>query len=135
MRHVKGTAPNGFTLIEVLVALAILVGSLGLIFEILVQSRQRVEAIAKANKGLIIAQSKLAEYAESQVQSQGEQGIYQWRATNAKHEPDRSGLAQETTDHHVLTLEKINISVDWPSGSSRKKIELTTLRPTKGSTK
>lgn len=134
MLTLKPTKLRGFTLIEVLVALAILVASLGFIYEILTLNRQRVEEIATANKGLIIAQSKLAEYAESQIQAEGGIDGYTWQITISNYEPVGENFNKEARARNPLKLVKVEVRVAWPSGLGNKKIELTTLRPAKGGT-
>lgn len=115
---------RGFTLLEVLVAFAILALTLGVLLSIFSRALRNIDQGKNYSLAVLYAQSKLAEFGESIPLRPGRfsgdfGGSYQWQA---QIEPVRSDPAIP------VVLYAIHLSVEWGQGSSRRKLDLDTLR-------
>lgn len=119
---------NGFTLIEVLVAFSILIGSLGFLYEIFITSRQRADVAVQASTALAIAQSKLAEQSQTQQSNQGHYGPYHWRTMVSPYPLHANELERKALTRNSIKLVQLTVTVEWVSAIGDQQIELTTLR-------
>lgn len=128
MRGPNNHRADGFTLIEVLVAFSILIGSLGFLYEIFITSQQRADVAVQAGTALAIAQSKLAEQSQTQLPNQGDYGPYYWRTMVSPYPLHANDLEREALSRNSIKLVQITVTVKWVSTIGNQQIELTTLR-------
>lgn len=124
----KNRSP-GFTLIEVLVALAVLALTLGVLFQIFSTglSNSRVaEAYAKAT---LLAQSKLASLGIEEPLGEGESWgrfdeRFRWRVDVESHEEEE----RPADDLAPVKPYEVVVTVFWGEANEERSVSLTTLR-------
>lgn len=123
------TAPRarqrGLTLLELLVAFAIMAMSLGLLYRILGGSASSAVQIERTQRAVVLAQSLLAlrdTVPEGGWQEAGESAGYQWRIQSAPY-------PTEYTGPNIPPLYEVGISIAWSDGDRQRSLDLTTLRP------
>lgn len=119
-RHV-----DGFTLLELLVALAIMAMSLGLLYRASGGAVRNVGAIEHLQQAIMVAES-LSELRDS-VPAQGwnEAGRsagYAWQVRSAPYDAGPQGT-------NLVPLHEIRILVTWDDAGRAREFELLTLRP------
>ncbi|MDQ3494793.1 MAG: prepilin-type N-terminal cleavage/methylation domain-containing protein [Pseudomonadota bacterium] len=132
VRWVRGRQ-RGYTLIEVLVAFAVLAVALTLLLGTLSGATRQVRWSADAGRAALHAQSLLAQTGVGQVLQPGrsdgvfEAGRYRWRLEVEPYaDPLRppSGL----TDPFSAQLLQLRLAVEWGEGSEAERIRLDSLR-------
>lgn len=123
---------NGFTLLEVIVALALAALALVALFQAGSAGLLTVDQATRVEAAVDRAKSHLAEFADTGVITPGESegddgGGYHWRLTarpiasqSAKTPPDQTGTP--------ATLYDIDVTVGWGTGRHRRSVELETER-------
>jgi Tfp pilus assembly protein PilV len=118
------TAQRGSILIEVLLSVVILGVSLTVVLRSLMTSLRAVDLAADYTRGLILAENKMTEY----VDKNPEGNFY------------KKDVCEKSTDRFFCTvditkqdfsdesggLSRLDLTVSWPSGRSRKEISLVT---------
>lgn len=143
----KNKDSAGFTLLEVMVAVAILAVGLVSLFQLFSGSLRSAKVSADYTKAVIGAQRKMDEilsclYLEDfeKMERAGDFGIedgkdllegYRWEVIDEGYEVPE--LEEEWNEHHHLEekeflLKKIILKVRWQSGINNKKLELATLK-------
>lgn len=122
----KRSAEQGFTLIEVLVALTILSISMAVLLNIFSDSLSRIRENESRTVAGSLAQSLLAEVGVSQPLHEGDEGGtfangYRWRVR-----AERYGTNEDRQAWPVTAL-LVTVSV-WKDGNAERPMELTTLR-------
>lgn len=122
----------GFTLLEVLIALAIAALALGALFETGVTDLRATHAAAKMERAISLGRSRLALAARSVPLApgdwQGDEGSgFHWhlRVTAAGIIPQASLPGRETSP---LVLYDINVSMVWQEAGERHGVQLQTAR-------
>lgn len=120
-----GASPRakGFTLLEVLVALAILGMSLGLLYRASGSSARNVADLEAYERAVIVGQSLLDSRSTVPAggwSDAGTDGDYAWRVSSV---PFETGL----TGPNIPPLHALDIVVAW--GEPRRELVLHTLRP------
>ncbi|WP_264371569.1 type IV pilus modification PilV family protein [Pulveribacter suum] len=113
------------TLLELLVAFAILAMSLGLLYRIMGTSARGAGDIERYQGAVVLAQSLLSlrdTVPEGGWQQEGETAGYRWRVQSA---PYATGVAGPT----VPPLYEVLVSITWFDGRQQRDLELATLRP------
>ncbi len=116
---------RGLTLLELLVAFAIMAMSLGLLYRILGGSASSVGQIERTQRAVVLAQSLLAlrdTVPEDGWQEAGESAGYQWHIRSAPYPTEYTGPT-------IPLLHEVGISITWMEGGRQRSLELTTLRP------
>ncbi len=120
---------GGFTLIEVLVALAIVVLALGSLLEIFSTSLRGVRRAEAYTEAVLLAESKLAAMGiETPLEEGGQRGRFddrfRWRTTVRPftHRPD--AIRKEDS----LAAYEVDITVLWGTGKEDRSVSLTTVR-------
>jgi len=122
---------SGFSLLEVLVAFAILSMSLGVLYQAFSNSLRNVGASGDYSRAMIIAEARLAEaMADVPVNEGSDQGEvddrYQWKLTVQRYEYDDEGITSQFTPYQVQVV------VTWQDGRHSREYELSTLRLSQG---
>lgn len=118
---------TGFTLIEVLVAIAIMALSLSLLYQILGSNTQAVSLAGQYQRASMLAQSLLNAQdavAASGWNDQGESAGFVWQVSSRPYETPAARSMQASTPLH-----QIDILVSWNDGLGERHIALSTLRP------
>lgn len=116
---------RGLTLLELLVAFAIMALSLGMLYRIMGGGVRSAGDIERYQRAAVLAQSLLAlrdTVPEGGWQQAGESAGYQWQIQSA---PYSTGLSGPT----IPVLHEVGIAVTWGEGERLRSLNLTTLRP------
>lgn len=116
---------SGFTLLELLVALAIMGMSLGLLFRAGGGALRNVGTIEHLHKAILVAESLSALHDSVPKQGWNEAGRsagYAWQVSSAPYE-------EGSTDLGRVPLHEVRIVVTWGDGGQSRSFERTTLLP------
>ena len=119
----------GFTLLEVVVAVAVLGIFLGAAFELLAIGLRSARTSSEVTQAVLLARQKLDEVWLQQQQPRtlegGASGAYRWSARLA---PYAGGSEAETAvSDPAATLQQVSLRVIWPGGGRDRSLELTTV--------
>lgn len=116
---------KGLTLLELLVAFAIMAMSLGLIYRVLGSSASNAAILERTQHAVVLAQSLLAlrdTVPEGGWQQAGGTADYRWQIQSR---PYQTGLSGPT----IPQLHEVGISIVWSEGERQRSLDMTTLRP------
>jgi len=116
---------SGLTLLELLVAFAIMALSLGMLYRIMGGGARSAGDIERYQRATVLAQSLLAlrdTVPDGGWQQAGETAGYGWRIQST---PYVTGLAGPA----IPMLHEVSIAIDWRDGERSRNLNLTTLRP------
>jgi general secretion pathway protein I len=122
-RRAEGFAPKGFTLVEVLVALAIVAIAFGVALGVMSGGLSRLDHDHNVQQALLVAQSALARVgqdipvADGETGSEGRDG-FAWHIAISPYGAAAGGLAA----HRVV------VTVDWHEGWQSREVRLQTVR-------
>ena len=116
---------QGFSLLEVLVAFAVLSISLGILYQSFGGSLRNLGASGNYSRAMIVAESKLAQVAaETPLEAgsrKGEEGGFQWRVEVVPYD-EIEELPQTFEPFKML------VEVSWDEGRRKRHFQLRTLR-------
>ncbi|WCM93995.1 prepilin-type N-terminal cleavage/methylation domain-containing protein [Acidovorax sp. NCPPB 2350] len=116
---------RGLTLLELLVAFAIMALSLGMLYRAMGGSARSVADVDRYQRAVVLAQSLLSlrdTVPEQGLTQSGESAGYQWRIVSAPYATEFNGPA-------VPPLHEVSIVISWSDGTQIRNFELSTLRP------
>lgn len=123
---------RGYTLMEIIVAFAILALGLTLLLGTLSGATRQVRAAGDAGRAALHAQSLLDEFGNlpQPQHSDGEldQGRYRWRLDVEPWQDPSPRAAATPTDPNGARLMHLRLQVEWGDGPPAQRIELTSLR-------
>lgn len=141
MRHPGKRSAAGFTLIEIIVAFAVLALGLTLLLGTLSGATRQVRQAGDAGRAALHAQTMIAEYASilqapANFGGELEEGRYRWqlRATPWQDPTPRAGPA--TIDPGAARLLHVQLDIEWAEGGPQERLEVSSLRlalPAQGS--
>ena len=116
---------QGFTLLELLVAFAIMALSLGMLYRASGSGARSVVDIEHYQRAVILGESLLAlrdAVPEQGWKQTGESAGYNWRISSAPY-------ATAITGPNVPPLHEISIVITWADADRQRQFTLNTLRP------
>jgi general secretion pathway protein I len=124
---------RGFTLLEVIIAFAVLALALTLLLGTLSGSAREVRASADAGRAALHAQSLLDQVGVGEALSPGnrdgefEDGRYRW---HLRIDPyvDPTARTRDTIEPGAARLMLLALDVEWGDGGPRQSLQLQTLR-------
>ncbi len=128
----RPTRQSGFSLLEVLVAFAILSMSLGVLYQAFSNGLRNVAASGDYSRAMIIAEARLAEVmAKVPLDEGSDQGEvedrYHWKTMVQRYEYE-----QDEKIISRLTPYQVQVVVNWQDGKHTRQYELSTLRLSEG---
>lgn len=123
MKHGQG----GFTLIEVLAAIAIMALGLSLLYQILGSNTQAVALTGQYQRAAMLAQSLLNAHDGIPVEGwneQGESAGFAWQVRSQPYETAQARAMQASPPLH-----RVDIHIAWSDGEHTRSMALSTLRP------
>lgn len=123
---------SGYTLIEIIVAFAILALGLTLLLGTLSGATRQVRAAGDAGRAALHAQSLLAEFGNlpqpRQQDGEFEQGRYRWRLEVEPWQDPIPRANAAPIDPNAAQLLHLRLQVEWGDGAPAQRIEATSLR-------
>jgi prepilin-type N-terminal cleavage/methylation domain-containing protein len=116
--HGSRDGERGFTLVEVLIALAIIAAMAGVTFEAIAQDARARSKVRLRQEALLVARSALDRAAAGDRIDSGRSGTLWWRVERHAY------AATDPLDRH--SLEEVTVSVDGDEGKSL--VTLSTVR-------
>ncbi len=116
---------RGFSLLELLVAFAIMAMSLGLLYRVAGGSASHVGDVAQHQQAAWLAESLLNQYTSVRAtgwNEDGESAGFKWQVRSRLHQ---SG----SNSPQVVPLHEIRLSIFWTNGSRPGQLDLVTLLP------
>ena len=119
---------SGFSLLEVLVAFAILAMSIGILMQVFSNSMRGASVVRHYSNALIIAESQLALTVAATALAEGEESgtvddFYDWVVAVTPYELPEEGFEATSFDPFVVT-----VAVSWGGDDRRRTVALNTLR-------
>jgi general secretion pathway protein I len=126
---------RGYTLIEVIVAFAVLALALTILLGILSNGTRQVRWADDAGRAALHAQSLLDQAGVGEALTPGHRegdfvdGRYRWAlAVTPWRDPPRRAVAQQPLDPGAPELLQVVLDVRWGDGGPRNRLQLQTLR-------
>jgi len=128
--------PNGFTLLEVMVALAVLAMGIAAVLELFGGGLRLTAKSSKRTQAVVYAQSVMDRLLAQSTLDDGNDGGefpggFSWRARVSEIRPDddASALQQKSQNQtEFFRLKQINVEVSWSEGVGAQSYALSSLR-------
>lgn len=132
MKIVSARTQAGYTLIEIIVAFAILALGLTLLLGTLSGATRQVRQAGDAGRAALHAQSLLDEFGELPQPGAREgdldEGRYRWRLEVAPWNDPAPRSGPRRSDPNAARLLRLQVQVEWGEGGPRERLQLSSLR-------
>ena len=132
MKAMRARAQAGYTLIEIIVAFAILALGLTLLLGTLSGATRQVRQAGDAGRAALHAQSLLDEFAElpqpGTRNGELDQGRYRWRLEVAPWTDPAAGNGPRRSDPNAGRLLRLQVQVEWGEGGPAQRLQVSSLR-------
>ncbi|WP_297179427.1 prepilin-type N-terminal cleavage/methylation domain-containing protein [Thermomonas sp.] len=123
----------GFTLIEIIVAFAVLALGLTLLLGTLSGASRQLRDAGDAGKAALIAQTVLAANAETlnqpmRLDGEAEEGRYRWQLEVALWQDPRLQGRKQPIDPGAARMLRVQLDVQWGDGGPRQQLRVVSLR-------
>ena len=128
-RDAFASACCGFSLVEVLVALAIMGLALSVLYQSVAGSTRGSVVSSELSQALALAESTLEDFSAQLTigkEEQGQFGEFSWQATASSIDGLRSQMP-EAAGESPAPLALVTVTVSWPSGPREREVVLTTI--------
>lgn len=120
---------DGYTLIEVLVAMMILALSLSVIFRIFGGGLNKIAVASDYSRAVMVAESVLAATGNTEILRTGESSgslfeKYRWVRTVSLYQAD----GEPSFDDLPLSVYRVSVVVEWPGTSGNRSLDLSALK-------
>lgn len=129
-RRSGGGYEQGFSLLEIMVAFAILAGVLGVIYQVFSTGMRSVNVVSHYTEATRLAESLLEEYSATLSTADVEQSgtssdeRYHWSVTTGAFQVDE--LFEDVPQAYSAI--EVAVRVSWSNGSKSREVNLKTLR-------
>ena len=123
------SADSGFSLVEVLVALAIMGLALSVLYQSVAGSTRGSIVSSELSQALALAESTLEDFSAQLTigkQEQGHFGDFRWQATARSIDVLR-GESSVNAGESSAPMALVTVTVSWPSGPREREVVLTTV--------
>jgi general secretion pathway protein I len=132
MRASGARTQAGYTLIEIIVAFAILALGLTLLLGTLSGATRQVRQAGDAGRAALHAQALLDEFGELPQPGVREgdldEGRYRWRLDVAPWSDPDPGSAPRRSDPNAARLLRLQVQVEWGDGGPARRLQVSSLR-------
>lgn len=132
MKGMGARTQAGYTLIEIIVAFAILALGLTLLLGTLSGATRQVRQAGDAGRAALHAQSLLDEFGElpqaGTRDGELDQGRYRWRLEVAPWDDPAPGNGPRRSDPNAGRLLRLQVQVEWGEGGPAERLQVSSLR-------
>ena len=123
------SACRGFSLVEMLVALAVMGLALSVLYQSVAGSARGSVVSSEFSQALALAESTLEDFSAQLTigkEEQGQFGDFNWQATASRIDALR-GQTPDVAGESPALLALVTVTVSWPSGPREREVVLTTI--------
>jgi general secretion pathway protein I len=124
---------QGFTLLEVVIALAVFAVAVGVCMQIATAGLRQARIAAEQTQAALLAQSILDMYGVGERLEPGRssgrlEGDYQWEIEVSPYEPPLESASPLAPGFSAVQLFKLDLTIRWPAGQKERSERFSTLR-------
>lgn len=124
---------HGFTLIEVVIALAVFAVAVGVCMQIATAGLRQSRIAAEQTQAALLAQSLLDLHGVGERLQPGRssgrlEGDYSWEIEVTPHEPVMESTSPLAPGFSAVQLFRLDLTIRWPAGRSERSAQFSTLR-------
>lgn len=124
---------QGFTLIEVVIALAVFAVAVGVCMQIATAGLRQARIASEQTQAALLAQSLLDLHGVGERLQPGRssgrlEGDYSWELDVTPHEPALESASPLVAGISAVQLFKLDLTIRWPAGRGERSAQFSTLR-------
>ena len=123
---IRAQRTRGFSLLEILVAFAIMAMALGMLYQVMGGNARSTAGLGERERAALLAESLMAAHElvpPEGVSGSGETAGYAWQIASAPFS------SPANANPGAALLHELRIAVRWHDGTSPREFAITTLRP------